>query len=66
MTAQTVLVIEVLPSDYISMEVCQAPGDGVGPVRVPRCDLLYAMLCSAGARLTIPCRVMNKEEPCKK
>jgi len=66
MTANSVLVIEVLPHDYISLEVRQGPGEGAWPVRLPRSDLLYAMLCTEGARLTIPCRAMNKEEPCRK
>lgn len=64
MTMQPELFIQILPQDELVLQV-RYPSEGESvPVRVPRSDLLYAMLCTAGANLKIPCRKMIKEEPC--
>lgn len=50
------LIVEILPHEDLSIQF-KYPGYNLpGPIRVSRCDLLYAMLCDVGVSLTIPCR----------
>ena len=62
MAAQSVLIIAVLPHDEIALEVRYASENDSGPVRLARCDLLYAMLCDEGVSISIPGKLISGGE----
>jgi len=54
MAERPLMVIKTLPHDKLVIEVKFEGETAPGPVMVPRCDLLYAMLCDEGVSISIP------------
>lgn len=54
MDGRPLLIVKTLPNEELSIEVRYPENVLPGPVRMSRCDLLYAMLCDSGVSLKIP------------
>ena len=62
MAGRPLVVIKTLPHDNMAIEVKFEGETAPGPVMVPRCDLLYAMLCDEGVSISIPGKLISGGE----
>mgnify|MGYP000533675309 CR=1 FL=1 len=62
MADRPLVLIKTLPHDNMAIEVKLGGDTAPGPVMVPRCDLLYAMLCDEGVSIAIPGKLISGGE----